>query len=43
MPIKLTENFRPVFYAPFYATQTLTFYAHESVEVELRFRAIEFN
>jgi NitT/TauT family transport system substrate-binding protein len=35
MPIKLTENFRAVFYAPFYATQALGFYAQESVEVEL--------
>jgi NitT/TauT family transport system substrate-binding protein len=35
MPIKLTENFRAVFYAPFYATQALGFYAHEGVEVEL--------
>jgi NitT/TauT family transport system substrate-binding protein len=36
MPIKLTENFRAVFYAPFYATQALGFYAREGVEVELR-------
>jgi NitT/TauT family transport system substrate-binding protein len=35
MPIKLSENFRAVFYAPFYATQALGFYAHEGVEVEL--------
>jgi NitT/TauT family transport system substrate-binding protein len=35
MPIKLTENFRAVFYAPFYATQALGFYAGEGVEVEL--------
>ncbi len=35
MPIKLTENFRAVFYAPFYATQALGFYAREGVEVEL--------
>jgi NitT/TauT family transport system substrate-binding protein len=35
MPIKLTENFRAVFYAPFYATQALGFYAQEGVEVEL--------
>jgi hypothetical protein len=27
MLIKLTENFRAVFYAPFYATQALGFYA----------------
>jgi NitT/TauT family transport system substrate-binding protein len=36
MPIKLTENFRAVFYAPFYATHALGFYAAEGVEVELR-------
>jgi NitT/TauT family transport system substrate-binding protein len=36
MPIRLTENFRAVFYAPFYATQALGFYALEGVEVELR-------
>jgi NitT/TauT family transport system substrate-binding protein len=36
MSIKLTENFRAVFYAPFYATQALGFYAREDVEVELR-------
>ena len=35
MPIKLAENFRAVFYAPFYATEALGFYAHEGVEVEL--------
>jgi NitT/TauT family transport system substrate-binding protein len=35
MLIKLTENFRAVFYAPFYATQALGFYAREGVEVEL--------
>jgi NitT/TauT family transport system substrate-binding protein len=35
MPIKLTENFRAVFYAPFYATHALGFYAAEGVEVEL--------
>jgi hypothetical protein len=35
MPIKLTENFRAVFYAPFYAIQALGFYARESVDVEL--------
>jgi NitT/TauT family transport system substrate-binding protein len=34
MPIKLAENFRAVFYAPFYATQALGFYACEGVEVE---------
>jgi NitT/TauT family transport system substrate-binding protein len=36
MLIKLTENFRAVFYAPFYATQALGFYAAEGVTVELR-------
>ena len=35
MPIKLAENFRAVFYAPFYATQALGFYARERVKVEL--------
>src|SRR3954468_19614937 len=35
MPIRLSENFRAVFYAPFYATHALGFYAHEGVEVEL--------
>jgi NitT/TauT family transport system substrate-binding protein len=35
MPIKLAENFRAVFYAPFYATRTLGFFAREGVDVEL--------
>jgi NitT/TauT family transport system substrate-binding protein len=35
MPIKLAENFRAVFYAPFYATHALGFHAREGVEVEL--------
>jgi NitT/TauT family transport system substrate-binding protein len=35
MPIKLAENFRAVFYAPFYAAQALGFYAGEGVEIEL--------
>jgi NitT/TauT family transport system substrate-binding protein len=35
MPIRLAENFRAVFYAPFYATHTLGFFAREGVEVEL--------
>jgi NitT/TauT family transport system substrate-binding protein len=35
MPITLAENFRAVFYAPFYATQALGFYAREGVEIEL--------
>ena len=34
MPIRLAENFRAVFYAPFYAAQSLGFYAAEGVEVE---------
>jgi NitT/TauT family transport system substrate-binding protein len=34
MKIRLAENFRAVFYAPFYATQALGFYAREGVEVE---------
>jgi NitT/TauT family transport system substrate-binding protein len=36
MPIKLTENFRALFYGPSYATQALGFYDREGVEVELR-------
>jgi NitT/TauT family transport system substrate-binding protein len=35
MAIRLTENFRAVFYAPFYATRALGFYACEGVEVDL--------
>jgi NitT/TauT family transport system substrate-binding protein len=35
MRIKLAENFRAVFYAPFYAAQALGFYARESVDIEL--------
>jgi NitT/TauT family transport system substrate-binding protein len=35
MPIKLSENFRALFYAPFYALHALDFYAREGVEVEL--------
>src|SRR5947209_13341356 len=35
MHIKLSENFRAVFYSPFYATHALGFYANEGVEVEL--------
>jgi NitT/TauT family transport system substrate-binding protein len=35
MRIKLSENFRAVFYAPFYAVHALGFYAREGVEVEL--------
>ena len=33
--IKLAENFRALFYVPFYATHALGFYAREGVEVEL--------
>jgi len=35
MRIKLAENFRAVFYAPFYATHALGFYGSEGVAVEL--------
>ena len=35
MPIRLMENFRAVFYAPYYATLALGFYAREGVDVEL--------
>ena len=35
MKIRLMENFRAVFYAPYYATQALGFYANEGVDVEL--------
>jgi NitT/TauT family transport system substrate-binding protein len=35
MKIRLAENFRAVFYAPFYAAQALGLYADEGVEVEL--------
>ena len=34
MKIKLAENFRAVFYAPFYATQALGLHAREGLEVE---------
>jgi NitT/TauT family transport system substrate-binding protein len=34
MKIRLAENFRAVFYAPFYATQALGLYAREGLEVE---------
>jgi len=33
--IRLMENFRAIFYAPYYATHTLGFYANEGVNVEL--------
>jgi NitT/TauT family transport system substrate-binding protein len=35
MGVKLVENFRALFYAPFYATHALGFYASEDVDVEL--------
>jgi NitT/TauT family transport system substrate-binding protein len=35
MPIKLAENFRAVFYAPFYATHALGFYDREGVDIQL--------
>ena len=35
MRVRLSENFRAVFYAPFYATHALGFYTGEGVEVEL--------
>ena len=34
MRIKLAENFRAIFYAPYYATQALGFYGQEGVEIE---------
>ena len=35
MHIRMAENFRAVFYAPFYAAQALGFYRREGVEIEL--------
>jgi NitT/TauT family transport system substrate-binding protein len=35
MPIRLAENFRAPFYAPYYATKALGFYEREGVDVEL--------
>jgi NitT/TauT family transport system substrate-binding protein len=35
--IRLMENFRAIFYAPYYATLALGFYADESLDVELVF------
>ena len=35
MKLRLAENFRAVFYAPFYATLALGFFAREGLEVEL--------
>ena len=34
MPIRFAENFRAVFYAPYYAAQALGLYAQEGVDVE---------
>ena len=36
MPIRLMENFRAIFYAPYYATHALGFYQREGLEVELK-------
>jgi NitT/TauT family transport system substrate-binding protein len=35
MPIRLAENFRALFYAPYYATKALGFYERKGVDVEL--------
>ncbi len=35
MPIRLMENFRAIFYAPYYATHALGFYEREDLDVEL--------
>jgi NitT/TauT family transport system substrate-binding protein len=35
MLLRLAENFRAVFYAPFYATQALGLFAAEGVELQL--------
>lgn len=35
MPIRLAENFRALFYAPYYAANALGFYEREGVDVEL--------
>src|SRR5215470_15392789 len=35
MPIRLTESFRALFYAPYYAVKALGFYEREDVDVEL--------
>ena len=40
MPIVLTENFRALFYAPFYAAHAIGAYAAEGVDVTLRARPI---
>ncbi len=36
MHVRLAENFRALFYAPFYAAQTLGFYAQEGIDIEFR-------
>lgn len=35
MPIKLAENFRAVFYAPFYAAQALGLYRREGIDIDM--------
>ena len=35
MKIRMAENFRAVFYTPFYAAHRLGFYAAEGVDVDL--------
>jgi NitT/TauT family transport system substrate-binding protein len=35
MQLRIAENFRAIFYAPFYAAQALGFYAREGVDLEL--------
>ena len=35
MPIRLMENFRAVFYSPYYATYELGFYKREGIDVTL--------
>ena len=34
MRIKLAENFRAIFYAPFYAAKALGYYAREGIDVD---------
>ena len=34
MKIRLAENFRAIFYAPFYATQALGLYEREGVDID---------
>ena len=44
MKLRLAENFRAVFYAPFYATQALGFYARQGlITPEMEFIAIREN